>query len=109
GATLVAGSSPGNYSLDTTTGLVTFVADNSAAVTGWTPGATTQFTVASVPSGWTVGKMLYFTGVTGTGCVGSEWRCGRHNRGSRDDDHARRQHDGAHAERGHRRAVPAGD
>ncbi|PFH12964.1 DUF2460 domain-containing protein [Burkholderia sp. JKS000303] len=67
GATLVAGSSPGNYSLDTTTGLVTFVADNSAAVTGWTPGATTQFTVASVPSGWTVGKMLYFTGVTGTG------------------------------------------
>lgn len=65
GANLVAGSSPGNYSLDTTTGLATYVADSSEAASGWTPGATSSFVVSSVPAAWTVGKLLYFTGVTG--------------------------------------------
>lgn len=64
GSPVTAGGAPGNYSLDTTTGLVTFVADSQAAVTGWTPGSTTNFTVASVPSGWTVGKVLYFSGMS---------------------------------------------
>jgi uncharacterized protein (TIGR02217 family) len=63
------GSGPGSYTLDTTTGLVTFVADNYAFVSAWTPGASTQFTVASVPAGWAVGKYLYCTAVGGTGAA----------------------------------------
>ncbi|WP_080492305.1 DUF2460 domain-containing protein [Burkholderia ubonensis] len=65
GAPVTIGSGAGNATLDATTGLLTFVADSSAAVTGWTPGTTTQFTVASVPAGWAVGVSLYFSGVTG--------------------------------------------
>lgn len=66
GTNQTSGGSPGNYSLDTTTGLVTWVADSNQNITGWTAGSTTQFTVASVPSGWVNGKLLYFTGVAGT-------------------------------------------
>lgn len=55
--------------LDTTTGLVTFAPDSQAAVTGWTPGGSTSFTVAAVPAGWAIGKVLYFTGLTGSGAA----------------------------------------
>lgn len=65
GVNVTQGSAAGDCSIDTTTGIVTFVADSSAAITGWTAGATTQFTVAAVPGGWAVGKLLYFTSVTG--------------------------------------------
>jgi uncharacterized protein (TIGR02217 family) len=65
GVQMSTGSSPGNYSLDTTTGIVSFVADSSAGVTGWTPGSSTSFTVSAVPSGWAVGKKLYFSSVSG--------------------------------------------
>ncbi|RQZ08896.1 hypothetical protein DF105_00910 [Burkholderia stagnalis] len=65
GAPVTIGSGAGQATLDTTTGLLTFTADSSASVTGWTPGATTAFTVAAVPSGWATGVKLYFSGVTG--------------------------------------------
>lgn len=65
GVLVPAGTGTGQAQVDTTTGLVTFGSDSSAAITGWTPGATTAFTVAAVPSGWTSGKKLYFSGVVG--------------------------------------------
>lgn len=70
GVAATAGGLPGQYSLDTTTGLVTWVADNSVGSSTWTPGTTTTFTVpSSVPSGWAVGKQLYFNSVVGTGAA----------------------------------------
>lgn len=65
GTLLVPGASPGQYSVDMTTGILTMVADSQVAVTGWTPGAATTFSVASVPASWLVGKSLYFAGITG--------------------------------------------
>lgn len=65
GTLVTIGSGAGNAQIDTTTGLLTFVADSSATPTGWTAGATTQFTVAAVPSGWAAGVKLYPTGVGG--------------------------------------------
>jgi uncharacterized protein (TIGR02217 family) len=65
GALATVGSGAGQISIDTTTGLVTFVADSAQNVTGWTPGTTTSFTVGSVPAAWVAGKLLYFSGVTG--------------------------------------------
>ncbi|AIV87823.1 hypothetical protein X986_3959 [Burkholderia pseudomallei] len=65
GSPVVYGVSPGQCGLDTTTGLVTFVADSQAFTSGWVAGTTTSFSVGAVPPGWAVGKLLYFTGVTG--------------------------------------------
>jgi uncharacterized protein (TIGR02217 family) len=66
GSPLVVGNSPGNYNLDTTTGILTMVADSSEAITGWgAPGTTTTFGVGAIPSGWAVGTSLYFSGITG--------------------------------------------
>jgi uncharacterized protein (TIGR02217 family) len=65
GAACVQGTAASNISLDTTTGLVTWVADSSEACSAWVPGATTSFTVPSVPAAWTVGSLIYFSGVTG--------------------------------------------
>ncbi|KVG33873.1 DUF2460 domain-containing protein [Burkholderia diffusa] len=65
GTPVTIGTGAGNAQLDTTTGLLTFVADNSTNPTGWTAGATTQFTVSAVPSGWAVGVKVYPTGVGG--------------------------------------------
>ncbi|MDN7456601.1 DUF2460 domain-containing protein [Burkholderia cenocepacia] len=65
GAPVVIGTGAGNAQIDTTTGLLTFVADSSAAATGWTAGATTSFSVSSVPAEWAVGVNLYFSGVNG--------------------------------------------
>jgi uncharacterized protein (TIGR02217 family) len=65
-APITFGASPGNIALDTTTGLVTFVADATVAITGHTPGAGHQFTTATDPLGLAIGKKVYLTGVTGT-------------------------------------------
>jgi uncharacterized protein (TIGR02217 family) len=62
---VAAGTGPGEYSLDTTTGLVTFVPDSQESPSAYAAGATTTVTVPAVPSGWAVGKSLYFSGVTG--------------------------------------------
>ncbi|AOJ62495.1 hypothetical protein WJ32_08510 [Burkholderia ubonensis] len=65
GSPVTIGTGAGNASLDTTTGLLTFVADSQANPTSWTAGSTTSFVVSAVPSGWATGISLYITGVTG--------------------------------------------
>ncbi|MBR8497142.1 DUF2460 domain-containing protein [Burkholderia cenocepacia] len=66
GVPVTIGTGAGNAQLDTTTGLLTFVADSSAAASGWTSGSSlTSFTVSSVPAGWAPGVALYFSGVGG--------------------------------------------
>lgn len=59
-----AGAGAGNYALDTTTGVVTFVADASGAASAITVGATTQISFAS-DLGLSAGKKIYLAGFTG--------------------------------------------
>lgn len=66
GIAVTAGSSAGNYSLDTTTGLLTFVADASQAITSNTPGATTVLNFGAALTGATVGQYVAVSGVSGT-------------------------------------------
>ena len=62
-----AGASAGNYALDSTTGVVTFVADQSKAVNSHTVGSSHQFVLASAFSpNLAIGGRLFVTGVTGT-------------------------------------------
>lgn len=63
---VTAGASPGNIALSTTTGIVTFVADDTESITGHTPGATHAFTTAADMSMLAIGEKVYITGVTGT-------------------------------------------
>lgn len=63
---LVVGASPGQIAIDYTTGLLTFVADDTEAITGHTPGATHVFTTAADISVLSIGEKVYLTGVTGT-------------------------------------------
>jgi len=63
---LTEGVSATNYALDTTTGIVTFVADSSSTVTAVTVGATTQVTLTGALAGLSVGHRLYLSGLTGT-------------------------------------------
>jgi uncharacterized protein (TIGR02217 family) len=65
GSAVTLGAGAGNAAIDLTTGIVTFVADSSAAVTGVTVGATTQVTLASALSGLAIGGALYLSGLTG--------------------------------------------
>jgi uncharacterized protein (TIGR02217 family) len=57
-------TSPTEYTLDGTTGIVTFLADASEAITGHVVGAQHQFTTAS-DLGLAVNDYVYLTGVTG--------------------------------------------
>lgn len=67
GVTCTAGVAAGNYALSTTTGVVTFVADQSKAINTHTVGASHKFTLATAFSpNIAVGGRLYVTGVTGT-------------------------------------------
>ena len=66
GSPATAGVAAGNYSLDTTTGTVTWVADASSGVSSHTVGATHQVTLGAALSGLAIGGKLYLTGVTGT-------------------------------------------
>ncbi len=61
-----AGASAGNYALDTTTGIVTFVADSTQNVSAVTGGATTSVTLAGALSGLAIGGQLYLSGIVGT-------------------------------------------
>lgn len=61
-----AGAGAGQYALDTTAGTVTWVADDSEAITGHTVGASHQFTTAADITGLAIGKKVYITGATGT-------------------------------------------
>ena len=66
-AAATAGSAAGNYALDSTTGIVTFVADASQAPTSITPGSTTSLVVSGTDNlALTTGKVVYLSGVTGT-------------------------------------------
>lgn len=55
-----------HYTLDTATGLVTWTALDSKAITGHTVGASHQFTTATDLPGLTIGEKVYLFGVTGT-------------------------------------------
>lgn len=63
-ALMVAGSAAGNYSLDTTTGIISFVADGSANASSIAVGATTTVVLASNP-GLAAGQFLHLSGFTG--------------------------------------------
>lgn len=65
GAGVTIGASPGNASVNTTTGTVTFVADSSSTVTNVTVGATTQVTLTAALAGLAIGGRLYLSGLTG--------------------------------------------
>jgi uncharacterized protein (TIGR02217 family) len=60
-----AGSSAGQYGLDTTTGIVTFVADATANIVTGNLGATTQVTLSGAIAGLAVSDKLYLSGLGG--------------------------------------------
>lgn len=64
GVAATAGTGAGQYALDATTGVVTWVPDAAASVTAVTVGAPTQITLASA-IGLSVGQRLYLTGLAG--------------------------------------------
>jgi uncharacterized protein (TIGR02217 family) len=67
GGTVTAGVGAGNYAVSTTTGMITFVADQSRVISSHTVGADHVFTLASAFSpNLAVGGRIYVTGVTGT-------------------------------------------
>ncbi len=67
GVLVTAGVGVGQYAIDTTTGLVTIVADQTRSISSHTVGATHVFTLASAFSpNLAVGGRIYVTGVTGT-------------------------------------------
>lgn len=64
GAPATAGAAAGQYALDTTTGRVTWVADQSASVVAVTVGVSTVVTL-SAGIGLAIGKRLYLAGLGG--------------------------------------------
>lgn len=67
GSGVAFGASAGQIALATTTGLVTFVADQQIGITSHTVGAAHQIIVASAfTTQFVVGGRIYVTGVTGT-------------------------------------------
>lgn len=65
GGAVTYGAGAGQVSLNSTTGIVTFVADASASVSSITPGASTVVTLASAV-GLSTGQKLYLSGLSGT-------------------------------------------
>lgn len=67
GSPASAGAGAGQYAISTTTGVVTFVADQSKGVNSHTVGSSHVFVLASAFSpNLAIGGMIYVTGVTGT-------------------------------------------
>jgi len=66
GVAVTFGAAAGNAALDTTTGVATFVSDNTQGITGITPGATTVITIAGAQSELVAGEYVYISGVGGT-------------------------------------------
>lgn len=62
---VTAGAGAGQIAIDTTTGIVTFVADATANATSITPGATTQVVFGSNPGTLVSANVLYLTGFAG--------------------------------------------
>ena len=65
GVLKTAGAGAGNYALDTTTGIVTWVADASSNASSITVGATTQVVLAANPGTLIAGQKLYLSGFAG--------------------------------------------
>jgi hypothetical protein len=69
-APVTLGASAGNAAVDSTTGRVTFVADQSRGITTHTPGADHVMVLASALSpNVTVGQRVYITGCGGAGAA----------------------------------------
>lgn len=69
GSPVTEGASPGNIALDSDTGVVTFVADTSQAITSIAVGASTVLTFADATgmvAAMAVAQRVYLTGVAGT-------------------------------------------
>lgn len=66
GVEVTVGAAAGNIALDTTTGIVTFVSDNTKAITAITPGATTIITITAAQAELIQGDKVYISGVGGT-------------------------------------------
>ena len=65
--TMTVGVGAGQYAIDTATGIVTIVADQSRSISSHTPAASHVFTLASAFSpNLAIGGRIYVTGVTGT-------------------------------------------
>jgi len=65
GVPVAVGGAAGNFSVDTTTGIVTFMADASSSASVITPGTTIQVTLAANPGSLIAGKLLYLAGFAG--------------------------------------------
>lgn len=64
---VTVGASAGNIAIDTTTGIITFVADQTKSISSHTVGATHIFTLASAFSpNLAIGGKIYVSGITGT-------------------------------------------
>jgi uncharacterized protein (TIGR02217 family) len=67
GTPVVAGAGAGQYSLDTTTGIVTLVASQTRTISSHLVGATHRFTLASALSpAVSIGQKVAVSGITGT-------------------------------------------
>ena len=69
GSPVTYGASAGNIAIDATTGVITFVADDSKAIASHTPGSSHVFTTAANVTQLGIGDKVYITGVTGTGAT----------------------------------------
>jgi uncharacterized protein (TIGR02217 family) len=70
GSPITIGAAPGNATINADTGLVTFVADQTQAVTTVTTGASSVINFASgvgIVAAMSVGQRVYLSGLTGTG------------------------------------------
>jgi uncharacterized protein (TIGR02217 family) len=65
GVLQVQGVAAGNYAVDYTTGIATFVADATSGASSITVGATTQVQLAGAIAGLGIGGLLYLSGFTG--------------------------------------------
>lgn len=65
GVAVSYGAGAGQIAIDSTTGIVTFVADAASNVTAVTVGASTQVTLAAALAGLAVGGRLWLQGLTG--------------------------------------------
>jgi uncharacterized protein (TIGR02217 family) len=63
---VTVGGAPGNISIDYATGIVTFVADSSSAVSGISAGGSTVVTLGANLPQLSIGEKLYLSGITGT-------------------------------------------
>jgi uncharacterized protein (TIGR02217 family) len=69
GSPVTVGASAGNIAIDSTTGLITFVADGQSNATSITVGATTTVVLTTNPGTLIAGQRLYLSGFIGTGAA----------------------------------------